>query len=203
MRAVLQRVTGACVHVDGKLVSTIGPGVVALIGIETEDEASVAPKLGEKILSLRMWNQGAKAWDITTPSHYPASSTRAVAPAATAAPTSSSSTDIAERGPVNERAEAVWGGKPWSSSVVELEGELLCISQFTLHARTAKGTRPDFHKSMGGDKAREIYEALLKHMRQMYKEDRIKDGAFGEMMDVSLSNDGPVTLIIDTADKRK
>lgn len=158
-----------------------------------------------------MWNQGAKAWDITTPPHYPASSTRAIAPAATAAPTSSSSTDIAERGPVNERAEAVWGGKPWSSSVVELEGELLCISQFTLHARTAKvsvgrvssrlkcaetdelmlledreqGTRPDFHKSMGGDKAREIYEALLKHMRQMYKEDRIKDVSMACDVDVA------------------
>jgi D-tyrosyl-tRNA(Tyr) deacylase len=84
----------------------------------------------------------------------------------------------------------VWGGKPWKRSVVELGGEVLCVSQFTLFARTVKGTKPDFHRAMGGNDARVIYEALLKKLGDSYAHDRIKDGAFGEMMDVSLTNDG-------------
>lgn len=77
------------------------------------------------------------------------------------------------------------------------------VSQFTLHARTVKGTKPDFHRSMGGAQARDIYDGLLKRLGENYRADRIKDGAFGEMMQVSLTNDGPVTLIVDTADKRE
>jgi D-tyrosyl-tRNA(Tyr) deacylase len=55
---------------------------------------------------------------------------------------------------------------------------------------------------MGGSSALPIYQALLSRLGQVYDANRIKDGAFGEMMDVTLTNDGPVTLIVDTRDSR-
>lgn len=73
---------------------------------------------------------------------------------------------------------------------------MLCVSQFTLFARTVKGTKPDFHRAMGGNDARVIYEALLKKLGDSYSHDKIKDGAFGEMMDVSLTNDGTFACLV-------
>uniref|UniRef100_V5EUM9 D-aminoacyl-tRNA deacylase n=1 Tax=Kalmanozyma brasiliensis (strain GHG001) TaxID=1365824 RepID=V5EUM9_KALBG len=192
MRAVLQRVKGATVHVDGKLVSKIGPGIVALIGISTEDTAAEIIPLANKILNTKLWNDNQEANQITVPPQYEpeaSSSTNSDTPAAV--PTANG-----EEGG-NARAEQVWGGKPWKRSVVELGGEVLCVSQFTLFARTVKGTKPDFHRAMGGGDARVIYEALLKKLGDSYSSRRIKDGAFGEMMDVSLTND-----VLDTAEKK-
>ncbi|CDR98600.1 related to DTD1-D-Tyr-tRNA(Tyr) deacylase activity [Sporisorium scitamineum] len=200
MRAVLQRVKGATVHVDGKLVSKIGPGVVALIGISIEDTAAEIIPLANKILNTKLWNENQQAGQIVVPPQYKpeaSSTTTTNEPSTTeAAP----STGGAEGG--SARAEQVWGGKPWKRSVVELGGEVLCVSQFTLFARTVKGTKPDFHRAMGGNDARVIYEALLKKLGDSYSHDRIKDGAFGEMMDVSLTNDGPVTILLDTTEKK-
>ncbi|CAO1625853.1 unnamed protein product [Parajaminaea phylloscopi] len=210
MKAVLQRVTGACVHVDGKLVSTIGPGLVALIGISTEDSMEDIVPLANKVAGLKFWNQGQKAWAVPSPPQYPPSEHRAVAPSLPthsegAAPTTPPGNNGAETPADSEevsRKEQVWGGQPWKSSVVEFEGEILCISQFTLHARTVKGTKPDFHRAMNGTEAKGIYDAFLKRLGEVYRPERIRDGAFGEMMSVSLTNDGPVTLIVDTKEKR-
>ena len=88
------------------------------------------------------------------------------------------------------------------SNVMELGGDVLCVSQFTLHARTSKGTRPDFHLAMAGDQARPFYDAFLEKMRAAYAPHRIHNGAFGAMMDVSLINDGPVTITMDTFEKK-
>lgn len=175
------------ITVDGKLVSKIGPGIVALIGISTEDTAAEIVPLANKILNTKLWNENQEAGQITVPSQYePESSSAADLSNASA----SASTTNGEGEEVKARAEQVWGGKPWKRSVVELGGEVLCVSQFTLFARTVKGTKPDFHRAMGGNDARVIYEALLKKLGDSYSHDKIKDGAFGEMMDVSLTNDG-------------
>ncbi|CBQ71068.1 related to DTD1-D-Tyr-tRNA(Tyr) deacylase activity [Sporisorium reilianum SRZ2] len=199
MRAVLQRVKGATVHVDGKLVSKIGPGIVALIGISTEDTAAEIIPLANKILNTKLWNENQQTTHIVVPPQYdPEAPTSTADEASTPAPAPANGE--AEGG--SARAEQVWGGKPWKRSVVELGGEVLCVSQFTLFARTVKGTKPDFHRAMGGNDARVIYEALLKKLGDSYSHDRIKDGAFGEMMDVSLTNDGPVTILLDTAEKK-
>ncbi|KAJ9478755.1 D-aminoacyl-tRNA deacylase [Pseudozyma hubeiensis] len=202
MRAVLQRVKGATVHVDGKLVSKIGPGIVALIGISTEDTVAEIVPLANKILNTKLWNENQQATQILVPPQYEPESS----PTANEDPPSSTTSLAASNGEApettNARAEQVWGGKPWKRSVVELGGEVLCVSQFTLFARTVKGTKPDFHRAMGGDSAKVIYEALLKKLGDGYAHDRIKDGAFGEMMDVSLTNDGPVTILLDTAEKK-
>lgn len=75
------------------------------------------------------------------------------------------------------------------------------VSQFTLYARTSKH-RPDFHLSMSGVPAKEIYDALLVQLGQRYDAAKINDGVFGAMMDVSLVNDGPVTLSLESGDKK-
>ncbi|CAE6449739.1 unnamed protein product [Rhizoctonia solani] len=89
-------------------------------------------------------------------------------------------------------------GAMWRKSVKDIEGEILCISQFTLMAKTIKGAKPDFHKAMTGELSRPLYASLLESMGSAYVPCRIKDGQFGAMMSVSLANEGPVTLTIDS-----
>ena len=84
-----------------------------------------------------------------------------------------------------------------SESLLSADGELLVISQFTLHASTKKGTRPSFHRSAPPKIAEEIYEAFLTAAKELVP-DKVHSGTFGAHMDVSLINDGPVTLILDS-----
>ncbi|KAG2103944.1 D-Tyr tRNAtyr deacylase-like domain-containing protein [Suillus cothurnatus] len=89
-------------------------------------------------------------------------------------------------------------GTMWKSSVKDIAGEVLCVSQFTLMANTTKGNKPDFHRAMSSNASRELYTTFLEKMRRLYVPDRIQDGQFGAMMNVSLTNEGPVTLTLDT-----
>ncbi|WFD21420.1 D-tyrosyl-tRNA(Tyr) deacylase [Malassezia equina] len=152
MRAVLQRVKQASVH-----------GILALVGVTHEDGLEQADALVKRILTTKLWPEGATM----------------EGNAVVAAPESRS----------------------WRASVMELGADILCVSQFTLYAKM-KGTKPDFHMAMGGDKAQPLYHAFLAKLRDAYAPDKIKDGQFGAMMDVSLVNDGPVTITIDTAEKK-
>ncbi len=85
-------------------------------------------------------------------------------------------------------------------SVQDIGGELLIISQFTLHAKTKKGNRPSYIKAARPEIAIPLYENFIKTMNKFIKE-KIQTGEFGAMMQVSLTNDGPVTIIIDTKNK--
>ncbi|CAG9793448.1 unnamed protein product [Diatraea saccharalis] len=85
----------------------------------------------------------------------------------------------------------------WKKNVVEKGYELLCVSQFTLY-NTWKGNKPDFHNAMSADKSKEFYEKFLQMLKDTYEPDKIKDGQFGAYMQVSLQNDGPVTLEIES-----
>ncbi|XP_045504111.1 D-aminoacyl-tRNA deacylase [Colias croceus] len=87
--------------------------------------------------------------------------------------------------------------KKWKKSVVDEDLELLCVSQFTLY-NTWKGNKPDFHLAMPGDKSKEFYEQFIQMLRNQYKPDKVKDGVFGAYMQVSIQNDGPVTLEIES-----
>ncbi len=86
-------------------------------------------------------------------------------------------------------------------SLNAVDGEVLVISQFTLHASTKKGNRPSYIKAAKPDFAIPVYK---KFVQQMEKEigKRVETGEFGAYMKVSLVNDGPVTIIIDSKDRK-
>ena len=81
-----------------------------------------------------------------------------------------------------------------------MEGEVLIVSQFTLHASTKKGNRPSYIKAARPEVAIPIYEAFIKQIESLLGK-RVPTGQFGAMMQVSLCNDGPVTIFIDTKNK--
>lgn len=85
-------------------------------------------------------------------------------------------------------------------SVKEINGDILLVSQFTLHASTKKGNRPSYIRASKPDHAIPLYEAMIKQLStDLGKE--ICTGSFGADMKVELLNDGPVTIWIDTRNK--
>ena len=85
-------------------------------------------------------------------------------------------------------------------SVLETGGEILLISQFTLHASTKKGNRPSYIKASKPDVAIPLYEKMIEQLTQDLGKE-IAKGIFGADMQVELLNDGPVTIIIDSKNK--
>ncbi|MCH7761589.1 D-tyrosyl-tRNA(Tyr) deacylase [candidate division TA06 bacterium] len=80
-------------------------------------------------------------------------------------------------------------------SALEVEGQFLVVSQFTLYGDARKGRRPDFTQSMEPEGAKRLYNTFLNTLKKSGL--TVETGAFGEKMAVDLMNDGPVTLIID------
>lgn len=85
-------------------------------------------------------------------------------------------------------------------SIIESGGDLLVVSQFTLHASTKKGNRPSYMRAAKSETAIPLYNQFIAHLEHLLGK-KIETGVFGAMMSVSLVNDGPVTIIIDTWDK--
>ena len=86
-------------------------------------------------------------------------------------------------------------------SLLDVGGSALVVSQFTLHARLKKGTRPSFDKAAKPEQAIPLYESFIAAMEGELGEGRVATGAFGAMMKVSLVNDGPVTISIDSRNR--
>lgn len=84
---------------------------------------------------------------------------------------------------------------------MDISGEVLCVSQFTLLASTKKGNKPDFHGAMGGEEAKRLYQYFFDKIQQGYAADKVKNGVFQAMMEVALVNDGPVTLELSAGQK--
>jgi D-tyrosyl-tRNA(Tyr) deacylase len=84
-------------------------------------------------------------------------------------------------------------------SLLDIEGEALVVSQFTLPAKIAKGRRPSFDNAMPGKSAEDLYLEFVKELKKLGI--KTETGEFGEMMDVSLVNDGPVTFILESRNR--
>ena len=84
-----------------------------------------------------------------------------------------------------------------NKSVLDVGGEILCISQFTLAADTKKGNRPSFVKAMPPDTASDFYDIYCEELKKLGVKS-VQKGVFGADMKVSLINDGPVTIMLDT-----
>jgi D-tyrosyl-tRNA(Tyr) deacylase len=88
-----------------------------------------------------------------------------------------------------------------NQSILELGGDILLVSQFTLFASTKKGNRPSFMQSARPELAIPLYEKTINSFRELIGEEQVKMGEFGADMQVQLVNDGPVTIFIDSKNK--
>ena len=84
-----------------------------------------------------------------------------------------------------------------NKSIKDVGGSILSISQFTLYAETKKGNRPSYIKAMNGNDATKLYDIFNDKLREYIN---VETGVFGADMMVSISNDGPVTIIIESGD---
>lgn len=145
MRAVLQRVTRACVRVEGKTVGEIGRGLLVLLGVGRDDTEQDARYLVEKIVGLRIFNDEAGQMNL---------------------------------------------------SLADMGGGLLIVSQFTLYGDVRRGRRPGWSEAAESERAKALYEFFIGEAQARISV--VESGAFRQMMEVELVNDGPVTILIDS-----
>lgn len=146
MRLVIQRVREASVSIEGRIVSSIGPGLLVLVGVESGDGEEDMKWLAAKTAGLRIFDDGD--------------------------------------GVMNR-------------SILDVGGDILAVSQFTLTASTRKGNRPSYIRAAGHELAVPMYEKYCEAVSDALGKP-VGRGVFGADMQVSLINDGPVTIIIDS-----
>ena len=147
MRVVLQRVNSASVSVDGEIVSSIGRGLLLLVGVADGDTAEDARRVAKKAADLRVFRDEDDKYNL---------------------------------------------------SLLESGGEAIVVSQFTLLADVRKGRRPSFTGAAKPDDAAPIIDAFSNALRALGVD--VGTGRFREYMQVRLENDGPTTIILDTAE---
>ena len=87
-----------------------------------------------------------------------------------------------------------------NNSILDVQGDIIVVSQFTLHANVKKGNRPSFIKAARPEIAIPLYEAFVAQLENELGK-KVQTGVFGAMMDIALINDGPVTIVIDSKNK--
>lgn len=88
-----------------------------------------------------------------------------------------------------------------NKSVKDVYGQMMVISQFTLYGETAKGNRPSFIDAAKPEEAIPLYNKFVTRVKLNLGEDKVKEGIFGAMMDIELTNYGPVTVIVESKNK--
>ena len=149
MRAVIQRVSSASVNVDGRVVSSIGKGLLILLGVDQNDQQEDIGWLASKIVGLRIFSDTEQKMNL---------------------------------------------------NLADVGGAVLVVSQFTLFGATKKGNRPSFTRAAPSELGQVYYNNFCEILEQLIGNE-VKKGVFGADMKVALTNDGPVTLIIDSKNK--
>lgn len=144
MKALIQRVRGAKVEVEGAIIGQIESGLLVLLGVTHDDQVENMKKLADKLVSLRIFEDG--------------------------------------QGKMNR-------------SVGESGGSILVVSQFTLYGDCRKGNRPSFIQAAEPKRANALYELFIKELK--LRGLKVESGSFGADMQVSLTNDGPVTFMLE------
>ncbi len=146
MRVVIQRVNEASVVIDGKEFSTIGRGLLVLVGFANTDTTSTIDWLCAKIVNMRIFSDAEGKMNL---------------------------------------------------SVLDVGGEILAVSQFTLYSSTRKGNRPSFIRAALPSISEPLYDLFVKRLSTLLGKP-VATGIFGADMKISLTNDGPVTIVMDT-----
>ena len=149
MRAVIQRVSHACVTIEGKVNASIQQGFLILLGVCNEDTMEDVEWLVKKIANLRVFGD---------------------------------ENDVMNR------------------SILDVDGNCLVVSQFTLFASYKKGNRPSWFRAGSHEHSIPLYEAFCKQLSDQLARP-VGTGEFGADMKVELLNDGPVTICMDTKNK--
>ena len=145
MRAVVQRVASASVTVGEEVTGAVGPGMMVLIGVSSEDGPADLKYIAEKVMHLRIYDD--------------------------------------ENGVMNR-------------SILDAGGAILAVSQFTLYGDARGGRRPSYIRAAKPEEANRMYEELVERWRE--KGVTVETGRFRTEMKVSLVNDGPVTILLDS-----
>ena len=149
MRTVIQRVQHASVTIDGTVKSSIGNGLLLLLGVEDSDTSEDVDWLVRKVAALRVFDD--------------------------------------ENGVMNR-------------SIIDVQGEALVVSQFTLYASYKKGNRPSWFRAASHEISVPLYEEFCSKLSEALGKP-VGTGEFGADMKVELLNDGPVTICMDTKHK--
>lgn len=149
MRTVIQRVQHASVTIDGTVKSSIGNGLLLLLGVEDSDTSEDVDWLVRKVAALRVFDD--------------------------------------DNGVMNR-------------SILDVQGEALVVSQFTLYASYKKGNRPSWFRAASHDISVPLYEEFCNKLSAALGKE-VGTGEFGADMKVELLNDGPVTICMDTKNK--
>ena len=199
MRAVLQRVRHARVTVAGRVTGEIGPGLLIFLGIHHADTPVDAAWLAAKTAALRLFEDEAGKMNRSLLDLVGGPAGDGSPAPSTPVPRSLSPKRIADLSSVpaaahpesqTQNPKPPPGGPPVA----------LVVSQFTLHAGTRKGSRPSFHEAARPELARPLYDTFRRELAVALGHP-VAAGEFGAMMDVELLNDGPVTIIIDSASR--
>jgi len=148
LKALLQRVTGASVSIEGEVVGRIGQGLVVFVGVAEGDTEKDVQYLVQKTAGLRIFADDEGKFNL---------------------------------------------------SALDIGGEVLLVSQFTLMADTKKGRRPSFTGAAPPEQAEALFERFVGQARSTGL--KVETGRFRQYMQVEIHNDGPVTIMLDSREK--